>query len=137
LQAEAIFDGKSLLSSENVLVVNENGKILEIRPIQKEDQNIQIFKGILAPGLVNTHCHLELSHMKNAIPKHTGMVDFLLSVVQFRKSDTSIIVEAAEKWATKMYQSGISLVGDICNTDIILQVLPNTKLKFYHFVESI
>lgn len=137
LQAEAIFDGKSLLSGENLLIVDDSGRFLEIRPIQETDKNVKFYPGILTPGFINTHCHLELSHLITAIPAYTGMVDFLLSVMQLRKSTESQIIEAAKDAANTLYEQGVNLVGDICNTGIIQEITDHTPLKFYHFVETI
>ena len=35
-------------------------------------EKIEIFDGVLCPGFVNAHCHLELSHLKELLPKKTG-----------------------------------------------------------------
>ena len=40
------------------------GKILEIEPLTAETANTPYYNGVLVPGFVNAHCHLELSHLK-------------------------------------------------------------------------
>ncbi|WP_126969772.1 amidohydrolase family protein [Gynurincola endophyticus] len=137
LQGEAIFDGKNLLPGDFVLVVNENGEISDLRPAKNEDQNIEKWPGILVPGMVNTHCHLELSHMKGVVPRNTGMVNFLLTIVQQRVAEQADILKAAGDAAQIMFDQGISVVGDICNTGIIQTIARKSPLRFYHFVEVI
>ncbi len=48
--------------------------------LDEAGDDIQQFSGILSPGFINCHCHLELSHLKNVIPPHTGLIDFLCSM---------------------------------------------------------
>ena len=74
---------------------------------------LKFFRGLLAPGFVNCHCHLELSHMKDVIKGRDRLVDFLIKVVGER-SAVKEEIEAAMKAADKeMYDGGIVAVGDI------------------------
>ena len=75
-------------------------------------------KGLLMPGMINAHCHLELSHLKGLIPEHTGLVDFLLSVNAGRHTcSPEQIDEAIVLAEQQMIQTGIVAVGDISNTN--------------------
>ena len=69
--ADRIFDGKSFLGDDIVLITEPDGKIADI--INKKDagDNIEVLQGTLTPGFINCHCHLELSHLKNIIPTST------------------------------------------------------------------
>src|SRR5688572_7557360 len=83
-KADQLFDGYRLHGPENVLVTDKEGKVEAITHQADAGDDIQVFNGILSPGLINCHCHLELSHMKNVIPPHTGLIEFLCSVVTKR-----------------------------------------------------
>ena len=66
-------------STEHALLVDENsGEILEI-PLKNSVtiENVNHIQGDLIPGFINTHCHLELSHIFNKIPTQTGMRGFV------------------------------------------------------------
>ena len=78
--------------------------------------DVQVFEGILSPGLINCHCHLELSHLKNVIPPHTGLIEFLCSVVTKRGFAPEVIQQEITKAEKEMYDNGIVAVGDIGNT---------------------
>ena len=80
-QAEKIFDGYEILDGTHVLIADSTGNIVEILPEASAGDDIKKFKGILSPGFINAHCHLELSHLKDVIPPHTGLIPFLLDVV--------------------------------------------------------
>ncbi|MBK8952056.1 MAG: hypothetical protein IPM85_06825 [Chitinophagaceae bacterium] len=78
-KADKLFDGYQF-HTEKVLITKEDGTIEAIVTAEEAD-DIETFEGILSPGLINCHCHLELSHLKNVIPPHTGLIEFLCSVV--------------------------------------------------------
>src|SRR6201991_1314349 len=83
-QATQLFTGTEMLGTDNVLITDEKGKIEDIINIQDAGENIQHLDGVLAPGFINCHCHLELSHMKGLIPEETGLVQFVFNVVKQR-----------------------------------------------------
>ena len=85
LSADKIFNGLHWINEGAVLVVNEKGEIRDIVSRENAGDDIEHLKGFLVPGLVNCHCHLELSHLKNVIPPHTGLIDFLLTVIKKKK----------------------------------------------------
>ena len=92
-QADKLFDGYNLLGDQHILVTDVMGKIQDIISKNDAGDNIQVFNGILTPGFINSHCHLELSHLKNVILPHTGLIEFLCTVVTKRNFDPEIIQE--------------------------------------------
>ena len=53
------------------------GEIVDCVPREQAGiDDIQYLPGLLMPGMVNAHCHIELSHMKGKIPMQTGLVGF-------------------------------------------------------------
>ena len=136
-QSDQLFTGYKLLDKNHVLIVDERGTIEDILLEADAGENIQKLEGILSPGLINCHCHLELSHLKNIIPPHTGLVDFLCSVVTKRDSDPKVIQEEIVKAEREMYNNGIVAVGDIGNTADTAQVKSKSKIHWQNFVEVI
>ncbi len=114
--ADNLFDGYRLHDNTKALVTDEKGKILDIIPVTEASEGVEKYEGILSPGFINSHCHLELSHLKDVIPPHTGLIDFLCSVVTKRDFDPAVIRQAIEKAGMEMYNNGIIAVGDIGNT---------------------
>src|SRR6476660_6675197 len=113
-KAHQLFSGSKLLEGDRVLVVKESGEIEAIINEQEAGDDVITYNGILTPGFINTHCHLELSHMKGLIPQKTGLVDFVYQVITQRHFPEEIILEAIEKAEDEMLESGIVAVGDIC-----------------------
>ncbi len=72
-KADYLFTGKDFLDGNSVLVTDDAGKIMEIIDESAAGQDVEVFNGILSPGFINAHCHLELSHLKDRIPENTGL----------------------------------------------------------------
>ena len=136
-QSDQIFTGYELLDSGHVLVTDDDGKVKDIVLAADAGSDIQKYHGTLCPGLINCHCHLELSHLKNVIPPNTGLIEFLCSVVTKRNFDPQIIQEEIVKAEKEMYDSGIVAVGDIGNTADTAEVKLKSEIRWQNFVEVI
>ena len=134
-KADQLFDGYRLHNSDKVLITDDTGQIEEIVSQAEAGDDIQALNGILTPGLINCHCHVELSHLKNVIPPQTGLVEFLCSVVTKRGFDPGIIQEEIITAEKEMYDSGIVAVGDIGNTADTVDVKSKSKIRWQNFVE--
>jgi len=134
-QATQIFTGTELLEDQLVLITQKDGTIEGLVGIEDAGEDIQNFEGLLTPGLINAHCHLELSHMKGMIPAHMGLQEFVKQIVALRKVEAHVIEEAIEAAEEEMYQNGIVAVGDICNTLDTLSLKEKHKIAYYSFVE--
>ncbi|MEP6465722.1 MAG: amidohydrolase family protein [Parafilimonas sp.] len=134
-KADYLFTGKKTLANSHILITNENGIVENIVDEKDAGENVEIFKGILSPGFINCHCHLELSHMKNVVESGTGLVDFLIKVVSKRgavKEEMEAAIATAEE---EMFNGGIAAVGDICNTNISLKTKLKSKIQYQNFIE--
>ena len=67
-QGDQLFNGQDLLEGNNVLITDDTGKIVDTVNTEGAGDEVKKFKGIISPGFINSHCHLELSHLKNVIP---------------------------------------------------------------------
>lgn len=134
-QATQIFTGTKLLDEPLVLITKKDGTIEGIVGVEEAGEQIQHFEGILSPGFINAHCHLELSHLKNKIGVNVGLQEFVKQIVAIRKVEEHIIADAIEKAEDEMFTNGIVAVGDICNTLDTLSVKEKHKLSYYSFIE--
>ncbi|MEO7833702.1 MAG: amidohydrolase family protein [Ginsengibacter sp.] len=136
LKADYLFTGERLLNNEHVLITNFKGEILNIIDSKDAGEEIETFEGILSPGFINAHCHLELSHLKNIIPEKTGLVDFVFKVVSQRHFADDEILEGIKKGEEEMLRNGIVVVGDICNNSLTLSQKIKRNLRYYNFIET-
>jgi len=135
-KADYLFTGEALLNSDNVLITTENGEIKEILNTKDAGENIEILNGIISPGFVNAHCHIELSHLKNKIPEKTGLVDFVFKVVSERHFEEKEIIDSIANAENEMWQNGIIAVGDICNNSLSASQKTKQNLQYYNFIET-
>jgi aminodeoxyfutalosine deaminase len=104
--ADYIFTGHQLLPDNYTLITTEEGMVVDVTASANAGTDIEKFTGILSPGFINAHCHLELSHMKGYIPERTGLIDFVLKVIFERHFDEEEILAAIEKAENEMLQNG-------------------------------
>jgi cytosine/adenosine deaminase-related metal-dependent hydrolase len=139
LTADRIFSGHDFFSDNKVLAVSNEGILKDIISRDNvESSSVEHFHGILCPGFINTHCHLELSHLKDVINERTGIVDFGLAVMKHRNDTSYALQQEAMLAADKeMYEQGIVAVGDISNTPISIDVKKKSALFYHTFIELI
>ena len=122
-------------SVDKVLIFNEKYEFVECINIKEAGDDVQQMEGILSPGFVNAHCHLELSHMKGMIPAHTGLQEFVKQIVALRQVAPEAIQAAIVNAEAEMMANGIVAVGDISNTLDTLKQKAKHNLAYYSFVE--
>ena len=69
-----------------VVEVNDLGTITAISQPANMDSmaGVEFYPGILIPGMINAHCHLELSYLRGAIAEHTGFAGFAREIGRVR-----------------------------------------------------
>lgn len=132
-----IHDGREWLPEGTIIEVGDDGKIKALHD-KASKEAVTHYDGIICPGFINAHCHLELSHMKGAVPEHTGLVPFLKQVATTRNNYTEEQkIEARHEAFSKMQKNGIVAVGDIANTSDTLDLRVQSKIHFHSFVEAL
>jgi cytosine/adenosine deaminase-related metal-dependent hydrolase len=122
-----------------VLAVNSSGVIEGVFTAEeakkKQLKDIVYHEGLLVPGFINTHCHLELSNLHYRIRRHTGLPEFAKSVIRSRTSDEYEIELAMLKADKAMFENGIAAVGDISNQLVSRSIKNNSPLHYHTFLE--
>ncbi len=64
ISAHKIYPISSSPIENGVIIIDENGKIIALDVMDKHDATtVEFFNGVIVPGFINAHCHLELSHL--------------------------------------------------------------------------
>ena len=139
ISADIVYPITSSPIKNGVLILDDDGKILEISTREKFDEaELEIFQGALCPGFVNAHCHVELSHLKNKIAQHTGLVGFIQSLMGQRFAfSTEERLQAIADAEQEMIATGIVAVGDISNETISIEQKKKGNLFYHTFIETI
>ncbi|MDR0724945.1 MAG: amidohydrolase family protein [Prevotellaceae bacterium] len=134
-----VFTGKEFIKNGTV-EIDSSGKIVSVGSLGDsivEKEGTEFFNGIIIPGFVNAHCHIELSHMKGQIPQHSGMTAFCNSVISYRNSDVNEQISAMYEADKLMENEGIVAVGDISNNDLSALMKKDSRLIYHTFVETL
>lgn len=136
--ANYIFPVSNPPIKNGIIEVDDEGKIVSIiNPGRsfKEIHSTEFHNGIIIPGFVNAHCHLELSHLLGKIPEKKGIANFIKAVTEerfkFQDSTQKPIANAIKE----LELTGTVAVGDICNTADTLDLKVKSELHFHNFIE--
>ena len=125
---------------EGVIGIDANGLIKEILTAAEAESKgitgVKYYQGVLVPGFINTHCHLELSHLKGKIDRHTGLPGFVEQVIRQRQAEEAEVIDAMGEADRKMYENGIVAVGDISNKLISRSVKEISGIYYHTFIEA-
>lgn len=117
---------------DNNVVTN----VIDTKGDIKEIEKLEFYNGILVPGFVNAHCHLELSYLRGFIEGNgEGLPKFLSEVMSKRFGLPDNLDEIIRKADEEMQAEGIVAVGDISNSEFSLRIKAQSKIYYHNFIE--
>jgi len=140
LSAHYIVTGTGAILVKGIIILTDEGIITEIIDTNgelDEKASVEFYSGVLVPGFVNAHCHLELSHLRDIFPEKTGLPCFLKNVIQHRNLEENKVIDEAHKADFEMWKNGVVAVGDISNTDLTFQLKSKSKIAYHTFIEAL
>jgi aminodeoxyfutalosine deaminase len=121
-----------------LLTTDDDGTIISIRDTGgnlEEKHSVEFHNGIIIPGFVNCHCHLELSHMKGSIEMGSGLSGFIGQIRSTRDKNIESILSSANSADNDMFQAGTVLCADICNTSLTFNIKNNSRISYINLLE--
>ena len=122
-----------------VVQVDDHGSITNITRHDNIDRiaSVEFYPGILIPGMVNAHCHLELSYLRGAIAEGTGFAGFAREIGRVRGNYTNEErLCAASKADSEMWHEGVEAVCDIANDALTMPVKERSKIEYHTLFEA-
>lgn len=138
ISASYIFTGKGKLLKNGILIIDDSGIVIDVVDTKgnlTEISSLEQYNGILCPGFVNAHCHLELSYMQGMLTKTTNIAGFVNQMLLKRDGFEGDIFEEIAKADNEMQLNGIVACGDICNGEDSFITKTKSKIKYYNFIE--
>jgi cytosine/adenosine deaminase-related metal-dependent hydrolase len=122
VRADALLPGDEPPIRDGALVLDEDGTVLDVGPAadvlpRHAGAPVEIARGVVMPGLVNAHAHVELSALRGKVSGGHGFVPWVERMMGLRASerpedDSGAIERAAEEMA----KFGTAAVGEVTNT---------------------
>jgi cytosine/adenosine deaminase-related metal-dependent hydrolase len=138
ISAQFIITNSGPPAKRAVISAEDDGTIISIEENEgslKENQSVEFYNGIIIPGFVNCHCHLELSHLKDAIPEGTGLGNFIMQVRSTRDNISADELSAARVANKIMADEGIVLCADVCNSSSTFNIKKTSSIRYYNLLE--
>lgn len=130
VNGKPIRNGIVVLDSKNIVV-----DIVDPKGNEKEYESMEFHNGVIVPGFVNTHCHLELSHLKGKLKQTDGIASFVSQIRNLRRVETIEITDSINQAISILEKNGTVAIGDICNTNDSFNAKRKSDIYFHNFIE--
>ena len=120
--ADAIVPGEEAPLPDAGVVVDADGTILDVGPSsdilpRHTGAKVERVRGVLLPGLVNAHAHIELSALRGKVPGGAGFVPWVERMIGLRSAERpEDDGESIERAAAELDGFGTAAVGEVTNT---------------------
>ena len=122
-----------------VICVDDNRQIVAIDEVASLDScaSVEFFPGILIPGMINAHCHLELSYLHGAIVEGSGFASFARAIGAVRNNfSTEERLRAASVADAVMWEQGIEAIIDIANDELVMPIKTRSRIEYLTLFEA-
>jgi cytosine/adenosine deaminase-related metal-dependent hydrolase len=120
--ADAVIMGDADAVADGAVVVDARGEIRDFGPAvevlpRHAGAPVERIRGVLVPGLVNAHTHLELSALRGEVPGGAGFVPWVEQLIGARaEAEPHQDREAIGRAVDELVAFGTAAVGEVTNT---------------------
>lgn len=124
---------------QGAVLVTQGGRILEVLEAPPPGLALEdLGQGLLMPGLVNAHTHLELSFLAGLVPPWGDFVGWLEEMIAARPGhDKDKAQQATQAAVRQAADCGTALLADITNTGRAQPVLTQAGVSSLSFFEAL
>jgi cytosine/adenosine deaminase-related metal-dependent hydrolase len=122
VHADALLAGDVAPLRDGALVLDEEGTVLDVGRAadvlpRHAGAPVEIARGVVMPGLVNAHTHVELSALRGKVSGGHGFVPWVERMMGLRASERpEEDTEAIERAVEELDRFGTVAVGEVTNT---------------------
>lgn len=139
LSAHYIYPINTPPIKNGILIIDDENKIRDL--IDPKNSNIdsiedlEFYNGVIVPGFINTHCHLELSYLKNIFPEKLKLAGFINNINKNRNKGIENAELSIKNALMEIKKSGTVAVGDISNSNLTFPFKIKSSIYFHTFIE--
>jgi cytosine/adenosine deaminase-related metal-dependent hydrolase len=136
IAANYIFPVSGKPIRNGILEVEDDGtvrKLYDFGGEMVELAHTEFLNGVLVPGFINMHTHLELAHLSQINPPGKGLAHFIKFIISQR--DNHVSQTELRKADNYMYRNGIVAACDISNTTRTIEIKQQSKIHYHTFTE--
>jgi|CZKU01.1.fsa_nt_gi cytosine/adenosine deaminase-related metal-dependent hydrolase len=145
VHADAIITGDAGVVRDGAVVVDASGTVVEVGPAadvlpRHAGLPVERARGVLLPGLVNAHTHLELSALRGQVTGGAGFVPWVEHMIGVRaEAFPEDDAEAIEQAVAELDAFGTVAVGEVTNSLSAVQPLARRGIvgRIFHEVFGI
>src|SRR5215472_1229224 len=129
VHADAIVTGDAAVVRDGTVIVGARGEIVDLGPAgellpRHAGAPVERVRGVVLPGLVNAHTHLELSALHGQVPGGAGFVPWVEHLIGLRaEAHPEQDAEAIERAVRDLDACGTVAVGEVTNSLAAVPVL--------------
>src|SRR5580700_10165358 len=122
VHADAVVTGDADVHRDGAVVVDGHGAVVDCGPAgevlpRHAGVSVERVRGVLLPGLVNAHTHLELSALRGTVPGGAGFVPWVEHMIgvraEIQPEEDAAAIEGA---VAELEASGTTAVGEVSNS---------------------
>ncbi|MFN8206741.1 MAG: amidohydrolase family protein [Bacteroidales bacterium] len=139
IAADWVFPVSSPPMRRGILELDEQGRILGLQDtggVMHDSAGLEYYNGILIPGFINCHCHLELSYLRGCFPMHTRLPGFIRNIARHPRPGPEEVQKAISAADRDLWDAGVQAVGDISNNSSSFGVKSQSRMRYHTFVET-
>jgi aminodeoxyfutalosine deaminase len=136
--AQYVFTNEGAPLNRAVVCTEEDGTIVRVEETGgrlSERHSVEFYNGIIIPGFINCHSHLELSHLKGNIRGGKGLASFLEGVTANRNMVTKDQVKEIAAYDKIMAAEGVVACADVCNSAVTFELKGKSAIRYMNLLE--
>ena len=134
VHADHVLVGDAPPIADGAIVVDGAGSVLDVGPAadvlaRHRGPSVERIQGVVFPGLVNAHTHVELSSMRGKVPGGQGFVPWIDRLIPTRaETPPDEDAEGIDRGVDELARAGTVAVGDVSNTLGTVAALARAKI---------
>ncbi|NMC37463.1 MAG: amidohydrolase family protein [Bacteroidales bacterium] len=136
--AQLVFTNCGPPLKRGIVTTHDDGTVISVEDTGgelTEKEGVEFHNGIMIPGFINCHCHLELSDLFHKILPGQGLSGFIHDIRTIPDRDRTERAISASKADKMLFDEGTVLCADICNTDLTFEIKKGSKVEYISLLE--